>query len=152
MRERQEARFAPRWGSSPGERKGNPLQCSRPENPTNRGAWWATVDEVAKSWTWLSDWHAHPVALQCYVSVCRTEKRASYMDTRVLRRLSRIQLSVTPRTVARQAAPSMGFSRPECWGGLPCPPPGDLLHPGIESAAPAYCRQILYRWATREAL
>ena len=23
----------------------------------NRGAWWATVLEVAKSWTWLSDFH-----------------------------------------------------------------------------------------------
>ena len=27
---------------------------------------------------------------------------------------------------------SMGFSRQESWSGLPCPPPGDLPHPGIE--------------------
>ena len=27
---------------------------------------------------------------------------------------------------------SMGFSRQEYWSGLPCPPPGDLPHPGIE--------------------
>ena len=27
---------------------------------------------------------------------------------------------------------SMGFSRQEHWSGLPCPPPGDLLDPGIE--------------------
>ena len=26
----------------------------------------------------------------------------------------------------------MGFSRQEYWSGLPCPPPGDLPHPGIE--------------------
>ena len=26
----------------------------------------------------------------------------------------------------------MGFSRPEYWSGLPCPPPGDLPDPGIE--------------------
>ena len=26
----------------------------------------------------------------------------------------------------------MGFSRQECWSGLPCPPPGDLPNPGIE--------------------
>ena len=26
----------------------------------------------------------------------------------------------------------MGFSRQECWSGLPCPPPGDLPDPGIE--------------------
>ena len=25
------------------------------ENPMDRGAWWATVHEAAKSWTWLSD-------------------------------------------------------------------------------------------------
>ena len=25
----------------------------------NRGAWWATVHEVAKSWTQLSDWAQH---------------------------------------------------------------------------------------------
>ena len=27
----------------------------------------------------------------------------------------------------------MGFSRQEYWRGLPCPPPGDLSYPGIES-------------------
>ena len=37
-------------------------------------------------------------------------------------------LFVTPWTVARQAPLSMGFSRQECWSGLPCPPPEDLLH------------------------
>jgi len=26
----------------------------------------------------------------------------------------------------------MGFSRQEYWGGLPCPPAGDLPNPGIE--------------------
>ena len=26
----------------------------------------------------------------------------------------------------------MGFSRPECWSGLPCPPPGALPHPRME--------------------
>ena len=27
---------------------------------------------------------------------------------------------------------SMGFSRLEYWSGLPCPPPGDLPHQGIQ--------------------
>ena len=27
----------------------------------------------------------------------------------------------------------MGFSRQEYWSGLPCPPPGDLPNPGIET-------------------
>ena len=39
--------------------------------------------------------------------------------------------------VACQAPLSMGFSRPEYWSGLPCPPPGDLPDPGIESGSPA---------------
>ena len=40
--------------------------------------------------------------------------------------------SVTPWTVAHQAPLSMGFSRREYWNGLPCSPPEDLSHPGIE--------------------
>ena len=35
-------------------------------------------------------------------------------------------------TIARQVPLSMGFSRQECWSGLPRPPPGDLPDPGIE--------------------
>ena len=27
---------------------------------------------------------------------------------------------------------SMGFSRPEYWSGLPCPPPGDLPNPEVD--------------------
>ena len=40
-----------------------------------------------------------------------------------------------PWTVAHQAPLSMGFSRQEYWSGLPCPPPGDLLDPGMEPAS-----------------
>ena len=39
-------------------------------------------------------------------------------------------------TVACQAPVSMGFSRKEYWSGLPLPPPGDLLDPGIEPMSP----------------
>ena len=39
---------------------------------------------------------------------------------------------VMPRTVAHQAPLSMGFSRQKYQSGLPFPPPGDLLHLGIE--------------------
>ena len=35
-----------------------------------------------------------------------------------------------------QAPHYMGFSRQEYWSGVPCPPPGDLLNPGIEPASP----------------
>ena len=36
-----------------GEGNGNPLQCSCLENPRDRGAWWAAVYGVTRSWTWL---------------------------------------------------------------------------------------------------
>ena len=36
-----------------GEGNGNPLQYSCLENPMDRGAWWAKVHGVAKSWTRL---------------------------------------------------------------------------------------------------
>ena len=37
-----------------GEGNSNPLQYSGLEDPTDRGAWQATVHGVPKSWTWLS--------------------------------------------------------------------------------------------------
>ena len=45
---------------------------------------------------------------------------------------SRVQLCVTPLTVACQAPLFMGFFRQEYWSGLPYPPPGDLPDPGIK--------------------
>ena len=51
--------------------------------------------------------------------------------------LSRVQLFATLWTVVRQASPSMGFSRPEYWSGLPFPSPGDLPDPGMEPGSPA---------------
>ena len=48
----------PGWGRSPGGGNGYPLQYSYLGNPTDRGAWWATVHGVAKSQTWLRDWTA----------------------------------------------------------------------------------------------
>ena len=37
--------------------------------------------------------------------------------------LSRVQLLATPWSAAYQAPPSMGFSRQECWSGVPLPSP-----------------------------
>ena len=42
-------------GRSPGEGNGNPLQYSCLKNPTDGGAWWATVHGVTKSQTRLSN-------------------------------------------------------------------------------------------------
>ena len=43
----------PGSGRSPGEGNGNLLQYSCPENPMDRGAWWATAHSVPKSRTRL---------------------------------------------------------------------------------------------------
>ena len=40
--------------------------------------------------------------------------------------LSLVRLLATPWTAAHQAPPSMGFSRQECWSGVPLPSP--ILH------------------------
>ena len=45
----------PGSGRSPGEGNGYPLQYSCPENSIDRGAWTATVHEVIKCRTWLSN-------------------------------------------------------------------------------------------------
>ena len=61
---------------------------------------------------------------------------------------SRVQLFVTPWTVANQAPPSMGFSRQEYWSGLPFPSPRlliflpTILIPAFESSSLAFC--IMY--------
>ena len=46
----------PGSGRSPGGGHGNPLQCSCLGNPMDRGAWWITVHNVAKSQTRLKRW------------------------------------------------------------------------------------------------
>ena len=43
----------PGLGRFPGEGNGNPLQYSCLENPMDKGAWWAAVHGVAKSWARL---------------------------------------------------------------------------------------------------
>ena len=51
----RDAGSVPELEGSPGEGNGNPLQSSCLGNPTDRRAWRATVQRVAKSQTWLSN-------------------------------------------------------------------------------------------------
>ena len=72
----------------------------------------------------------------------------------VLSQLSCVPLFVTLWTVGHQAPLSGGFSRQEYWSGLPRPPPGDLLHPGIEPASltsPALAGRFFTSCTTWEA-
>ena len=49
----------PESGRSLGEGNGNPCQYSYLENSMDKGAWWATVHEVAKSRTTANNTHTH---------------------------------------------------------------------------------------------
>ena len=54
MQETQETRVGSQeQEDSLEEENGNPFQYSCLKNPMDRGAWWATVQGVAKSWTRL---------------------------------------------------------------------------------------------------
>ena len=69
------------------------------------------------------------LGLAIHVCVCaraRAHVRAKLFQS--------VQLCSTLWTVACQSPLSMEFSRQERCSGLPCPPPGDLLDPGIEPA------------------
>jgi len=56
----RDASSVPGLGRSPGEGHGNPLQYSCLENPTDRGAWQATVHRVTKSQTRLNQLKSYP--------------------------------------------------------------------------------------------
>ena len=56
MQEPQETPSSlPGLGRSLGGENGKPLQYSCQESPIDRGAWWAAVHGVTKSWTQLSN-------------------------------------------------------------------------------------------------
>ena len=68
----------PRSGRSPGKGNGIPLKYPCLGNPMDRGAWWATVHEVAKSWTRLSNTqqqqflHSCPLFVKPHMNRCRS--------------------------------------------------------------------------------
>ena len=64
----------PGSGRCPRERNIYPLQYSCLENPTDRGAWWATVHGIAKSWTGLSDDVGKALSTQQVPEADRTRK------------------------------------------------------------------------------
>ena len=131
-----------------GEGNGNPLQHSCLENSMDRGAWWATVHGVTKSWTWLSDTFILSIIIVAcsfimWINIFKTY-RASMFSGCVLHILQISYLLlyfissgdihvfscawrfVTLWTIARRAPLSMGFSRHEYWSGFPLPLPGYL--------------------------
>ena len=88
----------------------------------------AMQETQVRSLDWEDHEQLHLLTLTCLLKVKVKVKVKS---------LSRVQLFATPWTVAYQDPPSMGFSRQECWSGLPFPSPGDLPDPGIKPESPA---------------
>ena len=90
------------------------------------------IDEINNKWGWRHA-PANNDAGKIVPPTC-PEVEVKWSE---VKSLSRVRLFATPWTVAYQAPPSMGFSRQECWSGLPFPSPGDLLVPGIKPRSPA---------------
>ena len=156
MKEPQETWVQSLGRESPGGGNGNLLQYSCLENPMDRGAWWATVHGVAKSWTRLkrlSTTHTYIYRLPCeppsyhhFHPTPLGHHRALNWAPCAIQQVPTLSVSlatklcptlVTPWTVVCQAPLSMGFSRQEYWSGLLFPSPGDFPDPGIETGSPA---------------
>ena len=97
-----------------------------------------------RPWPHFTSWHFRLLILsltKCspmyLVLHSKNTPRPILIHAFVLSCFSCVWLFVTQWTLARQAPLSTGFSRQEYWSGLPCPPPGDLPNPGIESRSPA---------------
>ena len=76
----------PGSGRSPREGNGNALQYSCLENPIDKGAWWATVHGITKSWRQLAAKHTHIIDIVDTLGVCsgnlRTINHLSSTDIR----------------------------------------------------------------------
>ena len=73
-RDTRDKGFIPGWERSPGGGNGNPLQYSYLGSPMDRGAWWATVHGVAKSWTRLTEHTYTPTHTRSCASLYSSSK------------------------------------------------------------------------------
>ena len=91
----------------------HPLQCSCLENPRDGGAWWAAVYGAAQSWTqlkWLSSSSSRSFIPYGYISLLFSRSTLNtYWH-------GGVHLSVMSFCLFLLF---MGFSRQECWSGLP---------------------------------
>ena len=124
--DRRDVGSIPGMGRSPGGGHGNPLQYLCLENPMDRGAWRATVHGAAKSWSQLStSTHTFEERERTTsageLGTSPSSPGAGPWCRGVLSRFSRVQLFVTPWTLACQAPLSIGFSRQGYWStGVHC--------------------------------
>ena len=105
----------------------------------------SSVQSLSCIWLFATPWLQHarfpcPHQLQ---QLLKWKKESEKWSRSVVSRLV-----ATRWTVAYQALPSMGFSRPEYWSGMLFPSPGDLPDSGSEPGLP-HCRQMLYHLSHR---
>ena len=77
------------------------------------------------------------VSIICMIKLWLGFPNINFLLKYEMKSLSRVQLFVTPWTVAYQAPQFMEFSRQEYQSGLPFPSPWDLPDLGMESGSPA---------------
>ena len=82
-----------------------------------------------------SPWGAELNTIEHPHTYMKSPHTAVPSGTCVRSHVSRVQLFATPWTVVREAPLFTGCSRQVHWSGLPFPPPGDLLDPGIKPAS-----------------
>ena len=135
-------------GRSPGEGNGNPLQYSCLENPTDRGAWWATVHGVSRvGHDWVTNAFAslliHDTKLVCLscLSVHLTHSNTNTMNTI----WGVLTLLCSPRNHDRPPQSSLHFCKVKL-----CPPlhwlPSPLTqpcHPPFSSVSECDCSRDL---------
>ena len=91
------------------------------------------------------------VSLSIYICLCVCVCVYIHIYAVLSRSVMSDRLFVTLCTLACQAPLSMRFPRQEYWSGLPCPPPGDLPNPVVQSMSTALADCLFAIWATREA-
>ena len=101
------------------------------------------------SWPWTWSISSRPSCIHTQTLVVLKLQICVWITSKV-KWLSRVRLFVTPWTVAHLAPPSMEFSRPEYWSGLPFPSPEDLPIPGIKPGSHIAGRRFT-NWATSES-
>ena len=102
--------------------------------------WVSIIHWSACDFSVFSSWLVRLISLTILLVLCLFPNFYNYQILSwyvKVKSLSRFRLFVTPWIVDYQASPSMGFSRQDCWSGLPFPSPGDLPYPGIEPALPS---------------
>ena len=164
----------PGLGWSPGGGHGNPLRYSCLENPHGQKSLagyspWGLKESDMTEWQSTAQHilKRHMVIFDILLKLdmkgsCTNTLFGSFFHPRcfLLPCCCCLVASVTSDSVrphglqpARLFCP-WGFSRQEYWSGLPCPPPGDLPHPGIEPVSlvsPAVADEFFTTSATWEA-